>query len=902
MVLAAGSKLGPYEIQSPLGTGGMGEVYRARDTKLDRDVAIKVLPAAFARDADRMARFQREAKLLASLNHRNIAAIYGLEDSAGTPALVMELVQGPTLADRMKAGPIPIDEALPIAKQISEALEYAHERGIVHRDLKPANVKVTKEDEVKVLDFGLAKAIEGDPESSDISNSPTISRMATQAGVLLGTAAYMSPEQARGKAVDRRTDIWAFGCVLYEMLTGRMTFQGESVTDRLAAVIRAEPDWSQLPEATPTRVRVLLQRCLQKDLKQRLQAIGDARISLDEVLSGAPEPSPAAAVSATTPFWRRALPWALFAAALVALGVLGFVHFREKPKVAEVVRLQLPVPEKMIMPVASSFALSPDGRQLAFYAMGADAVQHLWVRSMDSLEARPLPGSESTPNPAPIFWSPDSQYIVFDGGGKLKKIGISGGPAQTLCDMSGNSIGGSWNSDGVILFGQSPGPIMRVSANGGPSSVLTILDSSKAESNHAFPSFLPDGRHFLYLRLSRQPENSGVYVGSLNAKPEEQASKLLIKTAFGVAYVPSSNPDSGQLLFVRDGALMAQPFDAHRLELSGVPVPVAEKLGTYREFGFFSASKNGILVYRAGGGGGEIQLTWYDRQGKVLGTAGERGFYVSPALSPDGKEAAVSQIDLKDGKRIIWLVDFSRGTSTRLTFGSGSAEFPIWSPDGKRILYMSNPDGVFDLYQKLASGAKEEELLLKSSETKAPTSVSLDGRFLLYFLVDPKTSLDLWVLPLMGDKKPFPFLRTKYNEADGDFSPDGHWVAYRSDESGRYEIYVRRFSPDSPAEGTDTGGKWQVSYSGGIEPRWSTDGKKLYYLTLDWKVMEVEVSTNPAFRAGTPKLLFQGPLQRGITHGRYTVDGKRFLFRAPVEQTAQAPFTVVLNWQSALKR
>jgi Tol biopolymer transport system component len=896
-MLSTGVRLGPFEILNAIGAGGMGEVYRARDAKLGRDVALKVLPEAFARDDERMARFQREAKVLASLNHPNIATVHGLEDSGSTHALVMELVAGPTLAERIRSGPIPIGEALPIARQICDALEYAHERGIVHRDLKPANVKVTSDDAVKVLDFGLAKALEGDAPSIDIATSPTITRMATQTGVLLGTAAYMSPEQAKGHPADRRADIWSFGCVLYEMLTGEMTFRGESVPDTLAAVIRAEPDWSQLPAATPIRVRVLLQRCLQKDPKQRLQAIGDARISLDEVLSGAPEPSSVTAPPVSASISHRALPWALFAAAVAALAALAFVHFREKPMVAGAVRLEMPLPEKALMPAAESFAVSPDGRQVAFPAVGPDGVQRIWIRSMDSLEARPIPGSESLDDP-PFFWSPDSRYIAFEASRRLKKIGISGGTAETLCDLSGIAVGGSWNHDGVIIFGQSPGGIMRVSANGGSASPLTTLDPSRGESRHVLPLFLPDGRHFIYLRNSSRPENSGVYVGSLDARPDEQSSRMLLPTAYGAAYVPSSDSGFGQLLFFRAGTLMMQSFDTSRLEFLGEPVTVAEQLGSYRLAGFFSASSNGVLVYRTGSGG-DSQLTRFDRQGKVLGTVGERGLYDTQALSPDGTRVAVERRDPQNGKDALWLVDLSRGTSTRFTFGSSSVAQPIWSPDGSRIIFASSLGGVYDLYQKPSSGAKDEELLLKSGESKFPSSLSRDGRFLLYMASGPKSNYHLSVLPLEGDKKPFPFLQTEFNEADGHFSPDGHWVAYTSDESGRDEIYVRRFSPDSTAAASDAGGKWQVSYGGGSEPRWSADGKELYYATLDWKVMAVEVTSKPVFQAGTPKLLFQAPVQAQRGAGDFTVDGQRFLFLAPM---GQAPFKVILNWQAALKK
>jgi eukaryotic-like serine/threonine-protein kinase len=746
MSFAPGAKVGHYEIAAPLGAGGMGEVYRARDTKLGRDVALKVLPDAFARDTQRLARFQREAKLLAALNHPNIASIYGVEDISGT-AIIMELVEGPTLADRIRQGPIPVEEALHIAKQICDALEYAHERGIVHRDLKPANVKVTNDGAVKVLDFGLAKAIEEEPASQDISTSPTLSRMVTQAGVLLGTPAYMSPEQAKGKPVDRRTDIWAFGCVLYETLAGKHTFSGETSTDTLASVIKEDPDWTQLPPATPVRVRVVLQRCLQKDPKQRLRDIGDARISLEEVLAGAPEPSSGALVPFDEPLWRRALPWVLFAAAAAALLVLGFLHLRPKPTAVNVVRAQIPVPEKMILSPSGPFALSPDGHQLAFYATGPDGVQGLWIRPLDSVEARPLPGSDwPGVSPPPFFWSPDSQSIMFDGGGNLKKIGISGGQAQTLCEATGFVVGGSWNRDGVILFGKDPGVIARVSANGGSALPVTALDFSGGEIRHTFPWFLPDGHHFLYLRSSNRPENDGVYAGSLDAKPEDQDPKRLLATASQAIYVPSLGSVPGYLLFMRDGALIAQPFDPTRLGLTGEPVTVAEQVGFYRDYGFFSASTNGLLAYRAGGDSGASQLTWFDREGKVVGTLGDRGIYASLAVSSDGKRAAVSRRENSTGKYAIWLYDFSRGTSSRFTFGSASAMNPIWSADESRIFFASDANGRFDLYQKAANGTKDEELLLKSSEAKYPMSVSRDGRFLMYSSEDPKpTSMfHLW--------------------------------------------------------------------------------------------------------------------------------------------------------------
>jgi Tol biopolymer transport system component len=886
----------------------MGEVYRARDPKLGRDVAIKVLPQAFAREPDRMARFQREARVLASLSHPNIATIYGLEDSGETRALVMELVEGPTLADRIKQGPIPVDEAIRIARQIADALEYAHERGIIHRDLKPANVKVNSDDTVKVLDFGLAKALEGDRSSIDISTSPTISRIATHAGVLLGTAAYMSPEQAKAKSVDRRADIWAFGCVLYEMLTGKMAFHGEAITDTLAAVIRAEPDWSLLPATTPMRVRVLLQRCLQKDPKQRLRDIGDARISLDEVLSEAPDVALGPRAPGAMQIGRRALPWAIASVCLmIAFAALAWSYLRVaggRAPTGEPMRFQVSVPEKAFSAYSGVFGLSPDGRKLAFFASGSDGVYRVWVRDMDSLEARPLADSAS-PQAPPFFWSLDSRYITFDAGGKLKKIDVSGGPAQTLCDVGGLVVGGSWNRDGVIIFGQAPGPLMRVSANGGPASAVTALDSSRGDLFHDFPFFLPDGQHFIYRVTSSKPGKSGVYIGSLDVKPREQDPQQLMAADFAAVYVPPLGSAQGQLLFVRDGTLMTQPFDANQLQLAGDASPVAEGLGFYRSFSFFSASANGVLAYRAGGAG-VTQLTWYDREGKVLSTVGEPGTYLTVTLSPDGARAAVGRLVPQASNPAIWLVDLARGTSARFTFGLSSANVGTWSPDGSRIVFDSSPsfNGASDLYRKLASGVGDEEPLLKSNSGKFPTSWSRDGRFLLYTADAEKRSL--WVLPVEGERKPFPFLQTDFDNSDGQFSPDGHWVAYVSNESGHDEIYIRTFSPDSKATASDTSGKWLISVDGGSQPRWRGDSKELYYLGPNGMLMAVEIATSPVFRAGVPKSLFQTPprtVDISVTMRQWdlTSDGKRFLFPAPTEQTG-VPFTVVLNWQATLKK
>ncbi|HTR46273.1 MAG TPA: protein kinase, partial [Verrucomicrobiae bacterium] len=829
----------------------------------------------------------------------------GLEDSGSTHALVMELVEGPTLADRIRSGPIPVDEALKIAKQICEALEYAHERGIVHRDLKPANVKVTADDAVKVLDFGLAKALEGDASSIDISTSPTLSRLATMQGILLGTAAYMSPEQAKGKSVDRRADIWAFGCVLYEMLTGKIAFGGETVTDTLAAVIRAEPDWSLLPAETPIRVRVLLQRCLQKDPKQRLRDIGDARISLDEVLSGAPEAALAGTPAEPAPRWRRALPWAVAALIFAALAPpLALLYLRQvNPPPAEPVRFQISAPPNATV---GNFALSPDGRQLAFTAIGSDKVVSLWIRPLNSLEARRLAGSEST-GIVSLFWSPDSRYIAYDDRQKLKRIDVSSGEVETLCDVPGQIVlGGAWNRDGVIVLGQYPGPLLLASASGGSASPLTSLDSSQGEVADNFPVFLPNGKQFLYQRVSGAAlRHTSVYVGSLNGGSEEKISKEILKNASDPVYVPSSTSAVGQLLFTRNGALMAQPLDTQRLELLSEPVIVVGHVRMFRGHGFFSASSGGALVYSPPDNlTGSYQPVWYDRQGKTLGTAGEAGDFSGLSLSPEGTRATISRVGAESA---IWLVDFARGTSERFTFGASIATNGIWSPDGNRIIFATlGGTGVSDLYEKPSSGASDAQLLLASSESKSPTSWSRDGSFLLFTAQNPKTTrAAICVLPLTGDKKPFPFLHGDFDYQDGQISPDGRLIAYSSDESGRDEVYVRTFSPNPSTAASGSGGKWLISAGGGFQPRWSENGKELYYIAADGKLMAVEVGAGSVFQAGVPRVLFQTAVPGALQSRQswdLTPDGKRFLILTPAQVRNEVPFTVLLNWQAGLNK
>jgi serine/threonine protein kinase len=903
MALSPGDKLGPYEILALIGKGGMGEVYRARDTTLKRDVALKVLPATFLRDPERMARFQREAEVLASLDHPNVGHIYGIVDSADSRGLVLALIEGPTLEDRIAAGPIPLDEAVAIAKQIIEALEYAHDRGVVHRDLKPANVKITPDGVVKVLDFGLAKVLEDEPPPSSLSNSPTLTLGHTRTGVILGTAAYMSPEQAVGRPVDRRSDIFSFGAVLYEMLTGKRAFMGATTPDVLEAVVKSEPDWAALPAGTPGYMRRLLERMLVKDRKQRLQAIGETRIALE---NPALDSGTGAATSPSRLGWLW--PGVAVLAILTAL-VVSFLHFRETPPAAELIRFQIPAPDKVSF--GGYLSVSPDGRRVAFSAAGpGNGIFRVWVRSLDSLEARPLAGTERQ-NLA-MFWSPDSRSIAFGtGDGKLKKVDVSGGPAQTLCDVVGLS-GGSWNGDGTIIFGGNGG-VSRVSATGGAASPVTAINASRGETTQRFPAFLPDGRHFLYRRQSRSADQDGIYIGSLDARPDQQSAQRLLAADMAV-YAPPAGPNAagtnyGYLLFLHEGTLMAQPFDAARLALAGDAVPIAEHVGPGLAGGYFSASSNGVLAYGIGENGVNFQFTWFDRDGKILGTAGEPGSNAMPALSPDGKQAAFQRGGATGSNADLWIIEFARGVGTRFTFDLAEERSPVWSPDGSRIAFASNRGGQFNLYQKVASGAGNEDLLLQSSDPKFPEDWSRDGRFLLYAVIDPKSKYDLWVLPLMpgssGERKPIKFLATEFSENQAQFSPDGRSIAYTSDESGAWEVYVRPFTEPGTK---DAGGKWMVSKNGGTQARWRRDGRELFYRSPEGKLMVVEVAANASFQPGTPQPLFT--MDPGLGNGTLTdtrrydaaADGKRFLVNALPGASTQTPLTVVQNWQTGLKK
>lgn len=907
MSLAAGFRIGPYEVLGSLGAGGMGEVYRATDTHLKRAVAIKVLPASVAGDADRLARFQREAEVLAALNHPNIAGIYGLEKTPDVTALVMELVEGDDLSQRIargrsagaSTGPagMPLDEALPIARQIAEALEAAHEAGIIHRDLKPANIKVRADGTVKVLDFGLAKATGVVPGGRDFSPadqaaSPTITSPAmTQMGMILGTAAYMSPEQAKGRAVDRRTDIFAFGCVLYEMITGRRTFDGEDVTDVLGAVVRLEPDWSRLPAGCPAALHKLLRLCLEKNVRNRRSSATDVRLDLEGLLK---DPPPATSVAPVPVRARTAwLPW--MAATLLLVTTIAFAvpYFRLPPPPA-VVRFQVAVPEGTEGPGAQ-LAVSPDGKHLVFAASTGFGQSQLYVRSLETGDTRPLPGTERGQAP---FWSPDSLFVGFFATGDLKKVDLGGGPARTLCRAQTGATG-TWNATGTIVFSTaSPGGLVGVSADGGTPSPLTTPDASRGELVHVTPHFLPDGNRFLYAVQASKRETSGTYVGSLDGTPSIQILAESQKAQFAAP---------NQLVFVRNDALFSQSFDPGSLRLTGEPTRLAESVsrGANRVTGRagFSVADTGVLVVIPERATTEtLDLSWYDQAGRVLtqvGLANYRGF----ELSPDGKRLAAHRHDDETGSGDIWITDLERGTDRRFTFDpSQDPAGPIWSPDGTTIAFVAQRNGPWGLYRKPADGSGTDELLFESDTPKIPMAWSPDGTAIVFVNYDPKSGSDLWILPLSGDRKPAVYLQTPMGEAHPQISPDGRWIAYASGG-----VWVQSY----PVRGTT----YQVS-STGIQPRWRADGKALFMGSPRGRILAVAVeSSGRALTFGAPQTLFDSQwanLPHASASGTntntfiYAVarDGQKFLIqRRPTQADADEPtMTVILNWTTLLTK
>ena len=872
MPLDPGSRRGPYEVIASIGAGGMGEVYRARDTTLGRDVALKILPQAFARDPERLARFEREARTLAALNHPNIAHIHGLDESDGIRALVLEFVDGPTLADRIAPGPIPAPQALAIAEQITLALEAAHEQGIIHRDLKPANIKVRTDGTVKVLDFGLAKALApAFAGNVDLDAPPTVTAAAptTGIGVVLGTAAYMSPEQARGHVVDKRTDIWAFGCVLFEMLTGRRVFPGATMSDTIAAVLERSPDWTALPPATPPPVRHILARCLEKDPKHRWRDIGDVRLELDDAKAWRPAADSASRKKSRA--GERAV-WALLVGLAAAVGAGVTPMLRQAPAPAEI-RFAVVFPRGMTAEFAQ-LAMSPDGQQIVAAPNFGAQSSPLWLRPLASTSGRLLTGTEGALFP---FWSPDGRSIGFFADQKLKRVDIDSQAIQIVADAR-VPRGGAWQIDGAILFAPTAsGPLFRVPADGnGEPVVATTLENG--QTDHRAPFILPDGKHFLYYARGT-PQVRGVHV----ARIDGTGSKRLLEADGAAVY-----DRSGHLLFARQGELLAQRFNAIRLTLDGEAFRVADSISVdpMISLASLSASASGPIAYGTDSVR-RTQFAWYDRSGRrleTLGTADQRGV-ANPSLSPDGSRLAFSRVG--GGNWDIWLMDM-RGALSKVTSDLPLDFSPVWSPDGQQIFYQSSHSTI---YSRSVTEGTPDQVVLKEGTMIYPSDVSPDGSTLLYTRATGQ-SADLWYVSLSGDATPHPFVQTPFHERDGQFSPDGKWVAYTSNEAGHPEIYVQRFP--------SAGDRIQVSAGGGSDVRWN--GWELFYIAADQRLTSVRVTFGASGKlvVGTPVPLFGMELHRSMgARQQYVVspDGKRFLVNAATEAADPPSITLILNWK-----
>ena len=886
MGLATGDRIGAYQILELIGQGGMGEVYRARDTKLNRDVALKVLPGLFATDSDRLARFTREAQVLASLNHPNVAGIYGIEANA----LVMEFVEGDDLSKIIAHGPMPLSEALPIAKQIADALEVAHEQGIVHRDLKPANVKVKADGTVKVLDFGLAKALGHDGGSAiDLMNSPTLTVHATQMGVILGTAAYMAPEQARGKAVDRRADIWAFGVVLYEMLTGRRAFDGDDVSITLANVLKDDPRWHELPTDLPPAVTRLLRRCLEKDSRRRLSSIGDARLELEEREQPAAAQPPASAIVVK----RSRLSLIVAAAAgIVLTATVATMLWRSSPPALRPAATRLSIlapPGETVYPDSTSVAVSPDGTMIAFVVGSVSRSENeLWVRTIGSLSARKLEGTESAALP---FWSPDSRRIGFFTNAKLKLVSAEGGRTETLADAP-SGRGAVWARDNVIIFApDAGGPLFRISATGGTAAPITKLDPARGEYGHRFPTLLPDGDHFLYAALPGKNGKFDIFVGSLS-----DTSRTAAVASLEAAPVFA---EPGWLLYARQGVLVALPFDPKSLEVKGDPVVLGDEPSmildpatSWTAAHSISVSESGSLAYYSASSQNTI-ATWYDANGAPTGTLKlPAGHYESLTISPDGTRGALVR-STSPSESDVWLVDLSRGGATPISSGRGRNDNPIWSPDGERVVWAADRDGAQNLFVKGVNDAAPEQLLFKSSVPfKNAAYWSNDGKWIVMTQLDQDTSQNVWLLDASGTKPPLPIVRGPLRDNAGPVSPDGRWITFTSEESGRFEAYVQSF----PTPGR----RVQVSDSGAARSWWTRDGRLLVMLGSDLRTLS-RVALQPGETLGVGKPIQFARLPADIVWVDAMPDRQRFLAIAP-ERTSTGSVTLVQNWRAALER
>jgi serine/threonine protein kinase len=899
MAIATGARFNHYEIIAPLGAGGMGEVYRARDTRLDREVAIKVLPANYANDEDRLRRFEQEARATSALNHPNILIVHDLGIHEGAPYIVAELLEGAELRAQLDEGSISQRKAIDYAQQIASGLAAAHAKGIVHRDLKPENLFITKDDRVKILDFGLAKLRQQskDPVDSHVATK----RMITDPGTVMGTVGYMAPEQVRGQEADPRADIFTLGLILYEMLSGARAFAGDSTADVMSAILKEEPP--ELGMKIAPGLEKVVRRCLEKKPEHRFHSAHDLGFALEAVStptssSGAYLTETAKALEATVMTKRRGsrdrIAWIVAGVAVLAALALAIAYFNRSAPELSAVRLSFLPPDSLVFDngLYDYVIVSPDGQKLAFTGRSADGKRQLWVRPLNSIEATPLPGTD---DPLAPFWSPDSRSLGFGSQGKLKRIDLAGGRPQVICDAT-RLEGGTWNRAGVILFAPNiRGALFQVPATGGEPTPVTKFNLERRENEHTSPCFLPDGRHFLY-RVTGSGGDQSVFAGSLDS---DEVKQVLAGDA------PAVYASPGWLLFLRNGALLAQAFDADHLELKGDAFPLTQPTNKAIVVGVpFSVSENGVLIWQ-GDREREYQLVWFDRAGKSDGAAGAPIKVIygeAPRLSPDGKRFAIHRIDPQTRNLDIWVFDLSRNLPTRLTTDPATDQIPTWSPDGGNVVFAKSKGGVNSLFQIAASGIKPEELLLKGG-IPVPTDWAPDGRFIIYNQSAEKTRRDVWALPLTGSRQPYQLLNTAFDEYRAQLSPDGHWLAYVSDESGSYEIYVQSFT----ADGKLGGNKTRISTSGGNQPRFRRDGRELFYVAADGQMMAVGVKTSGVtFEQDAPKPLFKtrmltGLVQSGIEYD-VTADGQRFLIGTMVGEANASPVSVILNWTARLKQ
>jgi len=880
MSLQPGSHIGNYEILGLLGAGGMGEVYQARDTRLNRTVAIKILQGHLALDGDVRQRFEREARIISSLNHPHICTLYDVGHEDGMDYLVMEFVEGESLAERLARGPMPIAELLKTGAEVADALDRAHRQGLVHRDLKPGNIMLTKSG-AKLLDFGLARALPPSRSMSDLS-SPTMSRPITAEGTIVGTFQYMAPELLEGGEADARSDIFSFGAVLYEMATGRRPFEGRSQASLIAAILKETPQpVSSLAPLSPPALDRTVMRCLEKNPDDRWQTARDLLLELKWVGEGsrAGVPAPVASRRKT----RERFAWGLAALGVLAAIGLGAVAVARAPRPPEPVQFFIPTPASILS--VGSPKVSPDGKYLAFNATDSAGVSRLWLRPFGSLTTSPIPGTENAARP---FWSPDSRYLAFMADGKLKKIAVTGGPIQTVGE-TGSRGDGSWSRSGIILFDNSSSDsIMRISAAGGVSTPVTRIDRSRGETGNAWPQALPDGRHFLFLALASRPESTALKLGDLRSG---KTRVLMTGNLSRIEYVAP-----GYALFVRDRALLAQRFDTGKLELQGEPFPVVDDVavgGGGASNAEFSASENGVLVFRGSAGEGLSRLTWVDRAGKDLQTLGEPGAYSALAVSPDGKRIAM---EVGAGNSDLWTLETGRNVMTRFTFSPAGDYWPVFSPDGARIAYTSDQGG-FGVWVKPATGARPESLLSRASVNIGPCDWSTDGRTIAC-MVQVGSQWHLWTQPAAGGPAQ-PFITGPFRFMEPRISPDGRWIAYSSNESGRREVYIQPYP--------GLGGKWQVSGQGGRDPVWRRDGKEIFYVSPAGALIAVGVvaPAGGALDLGAPRVLFTGVTvdENPIGHNYVaSADGQRFLLKRKVRDRELPASTVFMNWTSAFAR